>query len=930
VLTRSPLLGGTVGMTDEGLGAMGDVYDRARAEGFDHVEAAQKARQTFVEFSALLPLHITESLFMLKGLKGARAFGAATLGQIPTEVATEVPQSHFEQAKSKHGKPVGAFLRHDAPEVALEASIGALGQSAAISGVGQMFSSLTSASKGTEQQFYQDLVDKHGENAAYAVVEQQYLNGVLDEQGLLSAKEKIAYTAKLSGQLEGLGLDPNKRQAYVGLQGEIEHLQKAMEGVEDPLLLKTLQTQVADRQKQAVALMDGTMGVVVVTMPTGRQFAYTPQQAERLLQQPALLDGIASGDIKIAYDGEVEGVQEKIDKAVKTVTPKASILQPGNQSPTTNESQAKQTQQTVKVFRAGKKKGDVTFYSKTEDYANEYNDFFLNGEAEVQGEDITFENPMVVELSDEQFTDINVQKPYIAEAKKAGHDVVIFKNNDPEGGYAGEEFYAVIKSNQGKNKENARQNPSQPLPSKEAAPASTAVSQNSKAASETTGEEKEAVGETLLEVRGKKVIADLSDKLGSQEEIDNGEVRDMTWSEFLSEDPEHKVYDKNGVQVYHRGDGAFIAVVDGKVVLNRYGQTGKAKAAKLVNELNGENFDVTNDGFEDLPKEQRFADDKKARFREASLDILGEDLFGDTVEETIEEVVSETQAEEAVDEIKADTTPELTGRAKLLQDVKDARETYWQYHGELVNKYGTFKIGDVISAEELRQLQERADTIVDADRKAKAAYPKERWAKTKKQFDKDVDENTFAVKEGAGKTGAATKGPKRLLLTDKNEEGMIIPDDNNVQRLNGKIREALGEGTTREEIIKVFKGLMKAAKESFDKGTDIVTLVLPNGTELTFTKNIDPKRTDHPDFNHRVVVKKAIQDGSYQQALTDGSMTFDEVEEIVESAGLSVPQDIKDMAGKVSPTKNTANDQTPKYRKHSSSYRRSPRRSKWK
>jgi hypothetical protein len=140
--------------------------------------------------------------------------------------------------------------------------------------------------------------------------------------------------------------------------------------------------------------------------------------------------------------------------------------------------------QTVKVFRAGKKKGDVTFYSKTEDYAHEYNDFFLGGEAEVQGEDITFENPMVVELSDEQFTDINVQKPYIAEAKKAGHDVVIFKNSDPEGGYAGEEFYAVIKSNQGKNKANASQNPSQPIPSKEAAPASAAVSQNSEAASE--------------------------------------------------------------------------------------------------------------------------------------------------------------------------------------------------------------------------------------------------------------------------------------------------------------------------------------------------------------------------------------------------------------------------------------------------------------
>lgn len=150
-------------------------------------------------------------------------------------------------------------------------------------------------------------------------------------------------------------------------------------------------------------------------------------------------------------------IEKKVSPEVKAIFDRLlTPVSPQSPSPTPTlvESERGETQpQTLKVYRAGKKKGDVTFYSKTEAYAHEYNDFFLNGEAEVAAEDIAFENPMVVDLSDEEFTDINAQKPHITRAKKAGHDVVIFKNADPEGGYAGEEFYAVIKSNQGKKAE---------------------------------------------------------------------------------------------------------------------------------------------------------------------------------------------------------------------------------------------------------------------------------------------------------------------------------------------------------------------------------------------------------------------------------------------------------------------------------------------
>jgi hypothetical protein len=74
-------------------------------------------------------------------------------------------------------------------------------------------------------------------------------------------------------------------------------------------------------------------------------------------------------------------------------------------------------------------------------------------------------------------------------------------------------------------------------------------------------------------------------------------VSDLTYDEYLKDKKDAIVYDKNDLKVYRNGDGNYIVTKGGSVLLNRYGEVGRSKAVKLVNEINGEDFDQKNFNF---------------------------------------------------------------------------------------------------------------------------------------------------------------------------------------------------------------------------------------------------------------------------------------------------------------------------------------------
>jgi len=116
---------------------------------------------------------------------------------------------------------------------------------------------------------------------------------------------------------------------------------------------------------------------------------------------------------------------------------------------------AKQAQaEEITAYRYGEEK-NIQFSSKNKDYAEEY--AIVKGGKPEDVKKITFtaRNPLVVELSQKEFADPDIEKKYIGEAKKNGNDVIIFRDRVNK-----DEFYVQVKGEQAKG----GQPPAEPPP----------------------------------------------------------------------------------------------------------------------------------------------------------------------------------------------------------------------------------------------------------------------------------------------------------------------------------------------------------------------------------------------------------------------------------------------------------------------------------
>lgn len=94
------------------------------------------------------------------------------------------------------------------------------------------------------------------------------------------------------------------------------------------------------------------------------------------------------------------------------------------------------------AYRYGKiNSGDVEFFSRDKDYAEEYAKLKGGTPSDVSKVEFIAKNPLIIELPSNQFSSSEYENPYIEQAITQGNDVVIFKDENNE-----LEFYARIKN----------------------------------------------------------------------------------------------------------------------------------------------------------------------------------------------------------------------------------------------------------------------------------------------------------------------------------------------------------------------------------------------------------------------------------------------------------------------------------------------------
>lgn len=298
------IIGGLGGYADETLSLGGDTYKQAKADGYNELESQDKAKRVMAKNTALLPLYFLESLGMVKQLKGARGFLAGTAMDVTGEVLTEVPQQYFQNKERKgYDKDFAGYLKTEAKEVAIETAIGSFGQGGIMSLMGQASSSMGNSISGKEKQLFVEALQSKGFQFANALIETQFLNGVINKSELKSKKEELVKIANSLGTLEQLGLNNDQKKLYTGIQSEIQELKSQQAAAPDETIKSNFQEQIAAKEAEAKGILQDRDSYVRITMPNGIQYVVTTAKAELILNDESKNKIFSSGLVKMDFIG---------------------------------------------------------------------------------------------------------------------------------------------------------------------------------------------------------------------------------------------------------------------------------------------------------------------------------------------------------------------------------------------------------------------------------------------------------------------------------------------------------------------------------------------------------------------------------------------------------------------------------------------------
>jgi hypothetical protein len=268
MMLRNPVIGGMTGFVDEQLQNGGDVYNQVLSETNNPVKAKQAAARYLINNIPTLPLYYLEADMLLKytGLKKGNVV-ANILGEVPIEIAQELPQSYLQQAESKDAKPLGRFMKEDAPNIALETAITTLMQSGGFAGAGKLLSTLKQEELG--KNYIYNLLNSKGQNAAFSILEMQHMNGQITEQQLAIGKEKLLKVQDTIQQLKSIGLNNTQVEGYLALFAEREGVREKLTKTSDPELISAYQTEIEKINKELEKAALGKVKATTVEFTSG-------------------------------------------------------------------------------------------------------------------------------------------------------------------------------------------------------------------------------------------------------------------------------------------------------------------------------------------------------------------------------------------------------------------------------------------------------------------------------------------------------------------------------------------------------------------------------------------------------------------------------------------------------------------------------------
>jgi broad specificity phosphatase PhoE len=334
-LTKSPIFSGLELTASSTVSGMGDVYNQAKAEGLDEAEAQRRAQDFGKKnFIATIGPNIMMGSGILGNLSGLGKFLANTVKEGMGAVVASGAQQYLTQAESQNAKPLGQFLQEDAPKSARDNLLALAAGAPVMRAIGHITSAMGDAkTSGIQQQFYSDLIDKQGPNAAHATLELLYLNGLIDANGLAQGKKMISDLVSAKTGLSNFDVHPDLQKLYLAKLAEVDELEKnrppVVEGTLGEAMQKMYDDRVKELQGQAKDILGGNVPYMKITSGTGTEFVLPIDKGIGTLQNPDVQSDIVNGHTKVDLIGkpeEVKPAQELLDNIQgKNLIPEAMI-----------------------------------------------------------------------------------------------------------------------------------------------------------------------------------------------------------------------------------------------------------------------------------------------------------------------------------------------------------------------------------------------------------------------------------------------------------------------------------------------------------------------------------------------------------------------------------------------------------------------------
>lgn len=278
---------GVISALSESAVEAGDEFSGALMKGKDVVVAKERADEIYKKNMSNAALYavggIGNYLTIGKG-KVLKGFGV----ELAEELPLSVNQSYEKAVLDGYKKSKTEFIKEN-PDILVDTFVGTIGMSAAMGGVGKLFTPITNTVPSGKTQFLQEMVQKSGPDAAKAVLDMYANNGIIDENELIESKAKVDQLTINDEKLSEAGVTGDQSKIITALGEQEKDLKIKVQAEQDPAVKAVLQKQLSDLQKDVKGVLDNTTPYISFTLPGGgdmtrvmtvREFNAMPQEKQ--------------------------------------------------------------------------------------------------------------------------------------------------------------------------------------------------------------------------------------------------------------------------------------------------------------------------------------------------------------------------------------------------------------------------------------------------------------------------------------------------------------------------------------------------------------------------------------------------------------------------------------------------------------------------